>query len=148
MRISAGFDSGDQLLFTDQNGIAGSYDGGTGVLTLTGTSSLANYEAALRSVRFGTTNDNPAPVKTVEFRADDGDGLGPASTRNIDVTPSDDPPVAVDDAATVGEDAVSAIDVLANDTDVDGGPITIAAASDPANGTVVLTGGCPAPTPA
>ena len=54
----------------------------------------------------------------------------------------DDAPVAVDDAATVGEDsAASAIDVLANDTDVDGGPIVIASASDPANGTVVITGG-------
>ena len=31
--------------------------------------------------------------------------------------------------------------MLANDTDVDGGPKTIASASDPANGTVVLTGG-------
>ena len=35
-----------------------------------------------------------------------------------------------------------AIDVLANDTDADGGPMTIASASDPANGTVVvITGG-------
>ena len=31
--------------------------------------------------------------------------------------------------------------MLANDTDVDGGPKTIASASDPANGTVVITGG-------
>ena len=31
--------------------------------------------------------------------------------------------------------------MLANDTDVDGGPKTIASAPDPANGTVVITGG-------
>ena len=31
--------------------------------------------------------------------------------------------------------------MLANDTDVDGGPRTINSASDPANGTVVITGG-------
>ena len=37
----------------------------------------------------------------------------------------------------------TAIDVLANDTDPDGGPMAIASASDPANGTVVLTGGSP-----
>ena len=47
-------------------------------------------------------------------------------------------PTAVDDGATVPEDsAASPIDVLANDTDVDGDPKTIASASDPANGTVV-----------
>ena len=37
--------------------------------------------------------------------------------------------------------AATAIDVLANDTDVDGGPKTIASVTQPANGTVVITGG-------
>ena len=35
------------------------------------------------------------------------------------------------------DSAATPIDVLANDTDVDGGPMTIASATDPANGTVV-----------
>ena len=35
----------------------------------------------------------------------------------------DDPPVAVNDTKTVVEDSgATAIDVLANDTDIDGGP--------------------------
>ena len=34
-----------------------------------------------------------------------------------------------------------AIDVLANDTDVDGGPKSVASVTQPANGTVVITGG-------
>ena len=101
VRVSAAFQPGDELLFSDQNGIAGSFDGGTGVLTLTGTASLANYQAALRSVQFRTSNDDPVSVKTVEFRADDGDGLGPAATRDIDVT-------AVNDAPTVETSAGSA----------------------------------------
>ena len=45
--ISAGFLAGDTLNFTNQNGIAGSYNASTGVLTLTGSASLANYQAAL-----------------------------------------------------------------------------------------------------
>ena len=58
------------------------------------------------------------------------------------VTCVDDAPTAVDDAATVVEDsAAAARDVLANDLNADGGPITIASASDPANGTVAVTGG-------
>src|SRR5690606_16655472 len=35
--ITDGFQSGDELLFTDRNGISGSYDGSTGILTLSGT---------------------------------------------------------------------------------------------------------------
>ena len=67
---------------------------------------------------------------------------GSTATVTVTVTCVDDPPVAVNDAATVLEDAAAtAIPVLANDTDVDGGPGASAAASDPANGTVVVTGG-------
>ena len=67
---------------------------------------------------------------------------GATATVSVTVTCGDDAPTAVDDSATVGEDsAAGAIDVLANDTDSDGGAKTIASASDPANGTVVLTGG-------
>jgi hypothetical protein len=69
---------------------------------------------------------------------------GSTATVSVTVTCGDDPPTAVNDSATRAEDAAaSAIDVLANDTDTDGGAKTIASASDPANGTVVLTGGSP-----
>ena len=48
---------------------------------------------------------------------------GSTATVTVTVTCVDDPPVAVNDAATVTEDAAAtAIPVLANDTDVDGGP--------------------------
>ena len=39
------------------------------------------------------------------------------------------------------DDPATAVGVLANDTDVDGGPKTIASVTQPANGTVVITGG-------
>ena len=39
------------------------------------------------------------------------------------------------------DSGATAIDVLANDTDADGGPKTIASVTQPANGTVVITGG-------
>ncbi len=65
-----------------------------------------------------------------------------STTVSMTVTCLDDNPVAVADAATVSEDApATAIDVLANDTDVDGGPKSIASITQPANGTVSLTGG-------
>ena len=140
--ISAGFQSGDELLFATQSGITGAYDPGTGVLTLTGTASLGDYQTALSSVEYRHTGQNPATVKAVEFRADDGDGLGPAATRGVDVVPEDDAPTAVNDSRTVVEGSAAIdLDVLANDSDVDGGLRSIAAASDPANGTVAVTGG-------
>jgi len=67
---------------------------------------------------------------------------GSTATVSVAVNCADIPPVAVDDNATVAEDSgASAIDVLANDTDADGGPKTIVSVTQPANGTVVITGG-------
>jgi Ca2+-binding RTX toxin-like protein len=60
---------------------------------------------------------------------------------NVSVTLDTDP-VAVNDSATTAQNAeATAIDVLANDTDPDGGPKQIAAVTQPANGTVAITGG-------
>lgn len=53
--IGAGFIQSDILEFTDMNGISGSYDASTGILTLTGSGSAADYQAALRTVRFYNT---------------------------------------------------------------------------------------------
>ena len=67
---------------------------------------------------------------------------GDSATVSVTVTCVDDPPTAVNDSATVLEDSgAAARDVLANDLNADGGPITISSASDPANGTVAVTGG-------
>lgn len=67
---------------------------------------------------------------------------GSTATVTVTVTCVDDAPVAVDDSATVAEDSgASAIDVLANDTDIDGGPKTVQSVTQPGNGTVVITGG-------
>ena len=58
--ISGGFRSGqDSLLFTNQGGIRGSWNGQTGVLTLSGSASIAAYQAALRSVVYANASDNP-----------------------------------------------------------------------------------------
>jgi LPXTG-motif cell wall-anchored protein len=46
--------SGDTLDFTDQNGITGTYNSTSGVLTLSGSSSIDNYQTALQSVSFQT----------------------------------------------------------------------------------------------
>src|SRR5205823_6596260 len=56
--------------------------------------------------------------------------------------PGDVAPTAVNDTATVALNAAAtAIDVLANDTDPDGGPKAIQSVTQPANGTAAITGG-------
>ena len=58
------------------------------------------------------------------------------------VTCVDDAPVAVNDAATVLEDAAATpIGVLNNDTDADGGAMSVQSVTQPSNGTVVITPG-------
>ncbi len=66
--------------------------------------------------------------------------------RDVSVTVScvDDPPTAVDDARTVAEDSsATSLNVVANDTDADGGPLEITDASAPSHGAVSIVQGTP-----
>ena len=53
---------GDTLNFTNQNGITGGYDAVHGVPTLTGTSSVGNYQAALDSIAYSFSPSNGDPT--------------------------------------------------------------------------------------
>src|SRR4051794_25659600 len=94
VKISVNFESGDMLDYTSPGpgGITGFYSAGTGVLSLSGTASKADYQAALRSVKFRSTNDNPALSKTIEFKANDGDLDSNAATKDLAITRSNDAP--------------------------------------------------------
>ena len=89
VRFTAGFDNTeDRLLFTNQNGISGSYNTGTGILTLSGTATLAAYQAALRSIRYqdiDAANATPG-TRTVAFSVSDGITSSLAVSRDITVT--------------------------------------------------------------
>jgi hypothetical protein len=90
VRISSGFQSGDELDFVDELGITGTYN--SGVLTLTGHATLSDYQQALRDVKFKTTNDNPSSPKTIEFKVNDGDLDSDAATKSVTVTGVNDAP--------------------------------------------------------
>jgi VCBS repeat-containing protein len=61
---------------------------------------------------------------------------------NITVTNVEDAPDAVNDAATIAEDSgANAINVLANDSDVDGDTLTVTAVTQGTHGSVAITGG-------
>jgi VCBS repeat-containing protein len=79
----------------------------------------------------------------------DGHTAAAPATVTITVTAVDDAPVAVGDAVTVAEDSTATvIQVLTNDTDVDGGPKTITAVTQPGHGVVTVTGTTASYTPA
>ncbi|MDQ3933344.1 MAG: Ig-like domain-containing protein [Actinomycetota bacterium] len=136
----------DDLVLPAQPGLTINYNDGTGTLTITGTASVATYQTALRDVRYVNNSENPSgDIREVSFKVQDTTSLDSTpATRDVDVVPVNDNPVANDDSGTATEDDPAlAVPVLSNDTDAEGDAITISGATDPANGTVVLTGGSP-----
>ena len=68
--------------------------------------------------------------------------FSPSQQFTITVTPANDAPVAVDDNATVLEEAgATTVDVRANDTDVDHDTLTITAKTNGTKGTVAIVAG-------
>ena len=89
--VSGNYAGGQDVLgFTNQNGITGSWNAATGVLSLSGIATKANYQAALRSVTYDNTSANPSTLtRTVSIVADDGasaNRLSAPATRAIVVT--------------------------------------------------------------
>ncbi|OYE03115.1 beta strand repeat-containing protein [Nostoc sp. 'Peltigera membranacea cyanobiont' 232] len=144
--ISSGFASAQDILaFTNQNGITGSYNSNTGILTLTGSSSVANYQTALRSITYTNSSDNPSLTpRTVSFIVNDGTANSTVVTRNINITAVNDAPIAVNDSITTNKNTpviISATTLLSNDTDVDVSDVlSIASFTQPSQGILVDNG--------
>ena len=112
--IGSGLFAGDTLSFVNQNGITGSYDGSTGVLTLTGSASVANYQAALQSITFSSASDNPTnfgdnPSRTINWTANDGALNSAAATSTVNITAVNDAPVLAAGATVGFTEQVSAV---------------------------------------
>ncbi|EGR3115125.1 tandem-95 repeat protein [Vibrio parahaemolyticus] len=95
-----------------------------------------------------TPDDNYVGEDTFTYIVTSG-GVSESTTVNVDVTPVNDVPVAKDDIATTQEDTAVTIDVLSNDSDVDGDKLSIQSASVPKEqGTVEVVNGKLVFTPA
>ncbi|MBF7073393.1 tandem-95 repeat protein [Glaciecola sp. MH2013] len=88
------------------------------------------------SISYTPAPDFNGPV-TLTYLVDDGNGGVVPVTITIDVTAVNDDPVAVNDAASTDEDSSVTINVLINDSDVDGDSLTVITPSSP-NGTVTV----------
>ncbi|HFD4054921.1 TPA: tandem-95 repeat protein [Vibrio parahaemolyticus] len=95
-----------------------------------------------------TPNDNYYGADSFTYIVTSG-GVSESTTVSVDVTPVNDAPVAKDDIATTQEDTAVTIDVLPNDSDVDGDKLSIESASVPKEqGTVEVVNGKLVFTPA
>ncbi|WP_390914501.1 cadherin-like domain-containing protein [Pseudosulfitobacter sp. SM2401] len=113
-------------------------------LTVTGATVPAD-QGTLVDNGDGTVTFTPADdfngTATISYSITDGNGGTDSAIHEIEVASINDDPVAVDDIETTDEDQPVIIDLIGNDTDVDGDPLTIGTVSVPADqGTVVDNG--------
>ncbi len=78
------------------------------------------------------------------------DGLGGSDIGHVTITVTNvnDAPVAVNDTLTTNEDTLATLNVILNDTDIDGDTLAIQSSTPPAHGTVVFTATVARYTPA
>lgn len=143
--ISSNYVGGqDSLLFTNQNGIVGSLNGNT--LLLTGSASLAHYQTALRSVRYANSAASPdTSTRTITFSVTDTDkGESNETYRNIEFAAENTPPVITEGASvsvTMDEDASpTAFSLTLNATDADYHSISWSISSAASHGTASVSG--------
>ena len=118
---------------------------GAGSLTLSGVAVVVGQVIAVADL--GNLVFTPAPnangngYASFSFSVQDSAGAFDTAPNQItiDVSPVNDPPVAVDDLASTPINTSTTIAVLGNDSDVDGNALTVTSASvDPARGTVTI----------
>ncbi|WP_194943061.1 S-layer family protein [Limnohabitans sp. 2KL-27] len=93
IRLVSGYAPGEDLLaFTAGSGITGSFDATSGTLNLTGTTTLANYQAVLRTVAYQNMAANPSTaVRSVQISVKDESGLSSAAAAvQVNITGTDD----------------------------------------------------------
>ncbi|HEX5055265.1 MAG TPA: choice-of-anchor V domain-containing protein [Gammaproteobacteria bacterium] len=127
--ITGNFQSGDFLDYTNANGVSGLYNSSTGVLTLSGTTAMANYELAMESIRYRSTSENPTATgstRTISFVVTDNGTPTPApsntDTAAVSITALNDAPAisGVDNIAAFIENSPAVtIDSDVNISDVD-----------------------------
>ena len=104
VQITGNFHAGQDVLAFANDGstmgnVTASYDAATGVMTLTsagGSATLAQWQAALRSVTYTDTAVTPdTATRTVSFFVNDGAADSAVATRTVTVTATDQTPIVM-----------------------------------------------------
>jgi hypothetical protein len=87
-----------------------------------------------------TPGANATGTDTFTYTVTDSGGASATATVHVTIRGFNDPPVAVNDAATFEEDTgAHTIAITANDSDVDGDSLTVTSVSQPAFGTAAIS---------
>ena len=152
VRIAGGWVDGDVLTVNGLQsgtfaGIDFSYDADLHALVFRQPAPVADFQALMQAVQFGSTSENPTnfganPTRTLGWGLHDGDDYSsPVQFTQIVINAIDDPAVAQNDAVATTEDTViTAGNVFANngfglDSDPDGGAFLVTAVSGGTLGT-------------
>ncbi|SIQ11527.1 retention module-containing protein [Pseudacidovorax sp. RU35E] len=120
-------DDGDTLSVLRVGFGAASVNAGTAIAGQWGTLTLnadGSYTYAPNAAAQGL-DDGESQKDVFTYTVTDPTGATSVTTLTLTVTGANDAPVAVDDSATTPEDTAITISVLANDTDVDGEPLSV-----------------------
>jgi hypothetical protein len=119
------------------NGITFSYNAATGVLTFSGTASIADYQSLLQQVGFESTSDAPGTSRDIAWTVTDGTLPSTTAHTSVAVTPVNDAPSGADATISFSEDATRILH--ASDfgyTDPDGDPMASVTISSVSGGTL------------
>ncbi|MDI9640123.1 tandem-95 repeat protein [Geitlerinema splendidum] len=96
IQITTGYVNGEDVLAATAlpAGITSDFNPTTGILTLTGTATLATYQGILRGVTYNNTSENPTEGdRTISFIVNDGTDNSTPQTRQIRITATNNPPI-------------------------------------------------------
>ncbi|WP_461521653.1 DUF2341 domain-containing protein, partial [Porticoccus sp.] len=116
----------------------------TGTLTLTGTATVAQYQAVLRSVTFENTSDTPSELtRTITWTVNDGNVDSAPQTSTVTVNSVNDAPAGADNTVTTNEDTdytFSSIDFGFSDSNDSPGDdlLNVIITTAPNNGTLYV----------
>ncbi|MEZ6057924.1 MAG: tandem-95 repeat protein [Planctomycetaceae bacterium] len=127
-----------EVLAADTTGtsIVAAYDDINGVLTLSGSDTVAHYQQVLRTVTYNNTSEAPdTSARSITFLANDGSGTSNPAITIVTMTAINDAPLSSAVSASGSEDAAS-ISITLSGSDVDGTVDYFKLKFLPANGTL------------
>jgi len=112
-------------------------------LTFSATSSDTNIVEVAVNGNVLTVTPKPNANGTVDITVTvtDANGATDSKTVALTINPVNDAPVASDDTASVASNSYVLIDVLANDSDIDGDTLTITSITQPSSGEATIDNG-------
>ena len=137
--ITNQLDGAAEVLSADTTGtsITASFNSGTGILTLSGSDTVANYLTVLKTVTYDNSSDTPSTTaRNITFVASDGTNSSTGATTTVTMNAANDAPVLTIPGGTTAyvEGAYQHITPSATVTDADspnfdGGQLTVSITS-------------------